>query len=92
MSSEQVPVPAKFVMFLGVGKQDHENQSHQGTSGDDGRHSSGLAHYALTPEIPYRSGKRKAPLSGGIERGFGAGPYCAGRPACRLKHARVTAG
>ena len=35
MGSEQVPVPAKFVMFLGVGKQAHENQGHQGTSGYD---------------------------------------------------------
>jgi hypothetical protein len=35
MGSEQVPVPAKFVMFLGVRKQAHENQSRYDTSGDD---------------------------------------------------------
>jgi hypothetical protein len=35
MGSEQVPVPAKFVMFLGIGKQAHENQSRYDTSGDD---------------------------------------------------------
>ena len=35
MGSEQVPVPAKFVMFLGIGKQAHENQSRYDTSGYD---------------------------------------------------------
>jgi hypothetical protein len=28
-------MPAKFIMFLGVGEQDHANQSRQDTSGCD---------------------------------------------------------
>jgi hypothetical protein len=33
MGLDQVPMDAKFVMFLGVGKPSHENQSRQDASG-----------------------------------------------------------
>jgi hypothetical protein len=34
MGNDRVPAHAPF-MFLGVGKQDHENQNHDDTSGYD---------------------------------------------------------
>ncbi|HLG85111.1 MAG TPA: hypothetical protein VKY22_29275 [Bradyrhizobium sp.] len=43
MGLELMPVHAKFVMFLGVGKKAHENESRQDASGydvlHDGSHS-----------------------------------------------------
>jgi hypothetical protein len=33
-----MPAPAKFIMFLGVGKHTHENQSRYDTSGYDVLH------------------------------------------------------
>jgi hypothetical protein len=45
-----VPFPA-LMMFLRVGKQDHEDQGHYDTSGDEvlhhGCHSASLAHWVV---------------------------------------------
>lgn len=74
---DQVPVPAKFIMFLGVGKHAHEDQSREDTSGYQvlrhGCHSTGVSARLARPQLGMMNGFDAAVNAPQARRGIRCG-------------------